>query len=91
MSEQKTIPGFEDTQSPLGKQAAICYAESKKLDVQQSKCDSQDSELMAMLKKTSKKEVKIKANDGMTVTLRYKKTHSKVTERILIKEVEDID
>lgn len=91
MQEQKTIPGFENTQSDLGKQATSCYCESKKLDVQQSKCDSKDSELMAMLKKLGKKEVKIKSANNMTVTLKYKKTHSKTTEKITIKEIEDIE
>lgn len=89
--EQKTIPGFEDTQSELGKQATKYYLESKKLDAQQSKTDSEESSIMSMLKKNGKKDVKIKASNGMQVTLKYKKTHSKMTEKVTIKEVEGID
>lgn len=90
MNEQRTIPGFENTNSELGKQAVICHKEEKKLNSQQNKCDSENSELMVLLKKEGKKSVKIKTADDKTVTLNYKRTHTRTKEKIVIKEVEDV-
>ncbi len=90
MVEQKNLPGMEDTQSPLGKQAIKCWEEDKALQIQQSKLNSEDSKLMAMLKKEGKKEVKIKPNGDKLVTLKWKRTHTRTSEKIVIKEVEDI-
>lgn len=89
MSEQTTIKGFESTQSKLGLQATNCYAEEKKLQIQQAKCDSKNADLMGMMKAEGKKIIKIKSSDGKIVTLKYKKTHTRTKEKIEIKEVED--
>lgn len=89
-NKQDSLPGMEDTQSPLGKQAVACYLEDKKLQVQQSKLDSEDAKLMAMLKKEGKKTIKIKTDDEKIVTLNWKRTHTRTKEKIVIKEVEDI-
>jgi len=87
--EQTTIKGFENTQSELGKQATKCLAEEKKLQVQQAKCDSENSELMGLMKEEGKKIVKMKTSNGKIAILKYKKTHTRTKEKIEIREVED--